>query len=110
MKNNNDVDDGVYDWNTLNGNLFLYDFACTLFIVLVFQGGRGWEIAAVCVPSRTAHLGNLLNPPQQSKNQMLTQVPVTAPVPSPQPDRRRDLQHRDSDRRRVSKVRTSVLG
>jgi len=66
MKNNNDVDDGVYDWNLLNG-------------------GRGWEIAA-------------------SKNQVLSQVPVTAPSPSPQPDRRRDLQHRDSDRRRASKV------
>ncbi|KAH8989212.1 kinase-like domain-containing protein [Lactarius hatsudake] len=68
MKNNNDVDDGVYDWNLLNG-------------------GRGWEVAA------------------QSKNQILSQVPVTAPAPSPQPDRRRDLQHRDSDRRRASKVR-----
>ncbi|KAH9030945.1 kinase-like protein [Lactarius hengduanensis] len=67
MKNNNDVDDGVYDWNLLNG-------------------GRGWEVAA------------------QSKNQILSQVPVTAPAPSPQPDRRRDLQHRDSDRRRASKA------
>lgn len=67
MKNNNDVDDGVYDWNLLNG-------------------GRGWEVAA------------------QSKNQILSQVPVTAPAPSPQPDRRRDLQHRDSDRRRTSKA------
>ncbi|KAI9454972.1 kinase-like protein [Lactarius psammicola] len=67
MKNNNDVDDGVYDWNILNG-------------------GRGWEVAA------------------QSKNQMLSQVPATPPAPSPQPDRRRDLQPRESDRRRASKA------
>ncbi|KAH9173598.1 kinase-like domain-containing protein [Lactarius sanguifluus] len=73
MKNNNDVDDGVYDWNLLNG-------------------GRGWEVAA------------------QSKNQILSQVPVTAPAPSPQPDRRRDLQHRDSDRRRASKPILSPVG
>ncbi|KAH8995391.1 kinase-like domain-containing protein [Lactarius akahatsu] len=85
MKNNNDVDDGVYDWNLLNG-------------------GRGWEVAAVCFPF---HAALLIRSPvsQQSKNQILSQVPVTAPAPSPQPDRRRDLQHRDSDRRRASKVR-----
>jgi len=67
MKNNNDVDDGVYDWNVLNG-------------------GRGWESAA------------------QSKNQMLSQVPNAAPPQSPQPDRRRDLQRHESDRRRASKA------
>jgi casein kinase 1 len=68
MKNNNDVDDGVYDWNLLNG-------------------GRGWEVAA------------------QSKNQILSQVPITTTAQSPQPERRRDLQlqHRESDRRRASK-------
>ncbi|KAI9446095.1 kinase-like protein [Lactarius indigo] len=90
MKNNNDVDDGVYDWNLLNG-------------------GRGWEVAAVCLPSDTVHLTRL-SLPQQSKNQMLSQVPVTAPAPSPQPDRRRDLQHRDSDRRRASKPMLSPVG
>ncbi|KAH9998113.1 CK1/CK1/CK1-G protein kinase [Russula compacta] len=67
MKNNNDVDDGVYDWNLLSG-------------------GRGWESAA------------------QSKHQMLSQVPNAAPPQSPQLDRRRDLQHRESDRRRASKA------
>ncbi|KAH9993765.1 CK1/CK1/CK1-G protein kinase [Russula vinacea] len=67
MKNNNDVDDGVYDWNVLNG-------------------GRGWEAAA------------------QSKTQMLSQVPNAAPPHSPQPDRRRDLQRRESERRRTSKA------
>ena len=51
-------------------------------------------------------MSNLLTSPQQSKNQMLSQVPVTTPAQSPQPDRRRDLhlQHRESDRRRASKV------
>ena len=37
MKNNNDVDDGVYDWNSLNGMLSSFmTLRCTLFIVLVF--------------------------------------------------------------------------
>ena len=35
---------------------------------------------------------------------MLSQVPHAAPPQSPQPDRRRDLQRRESDRRRASKV------
>jgi hypothetical protein len=60
MKNNNDVDDGVYDWNLLNG-VASYHFAyIPLFIIHIFLGGRGWEIAAVCTSSRTAH-GHLLN-------------------------------------------------
>ncbi|TFY54622.1 hypothetical protein EVG20_g9631, partial [Dentipellis fragilis] len=66
LKNNNDIDDGVYDWNLLNG-------------------GKGWEASV------------------QGKNQILSQV-QNNPAPSPQPDRRRDLQHRESDRRRASQV------
>ncbi|KAI9508292.1 kinase-like protein [Russula earlei] len=67
MKNNNDLDDGVYDWNVLNG-------------------GRGWEAVA------------------QTKSQMLSQVPNSATPLSPQPDRRRDPQRLDSERRRASKA------
>ncbi|KAI0320735.1 CK1/CK1/CK1-G protein kinase [Amylostereum chailletii] len=56
MKNNNDVDDQVYDWNLLNN-------------------GRGWDAPA-----------------------MLTPVPNSATPPTG--DRRKDLQRRESERRR----------
>ena len=49
MKNNNDVDDGIYDWNLLNGVASYHFTYIPLFIS--FQGGRGWEIAAVCTLS-----------------------------------------------------------
>jgi len=65
MKNNNDLDDGVYDWNLLNG-------------------GKGWEASV-------------------GKNQILTQIQNTGANPGTQ-ERRKDLQRRDSDRRRASQV------
>lgn len=45
MKNNNDVDDGVFDWNILNGTSTLVflrsiNLSSTL-------GGKGWEASAV---------------------------------------------------------------
>jgi casein kinase 1 len=41
----------------------------------------------------------------QGKNQILSQVQTTgAPAPAAQPDRRKDIQHRDSERRRASQV------
>ena len=49
MKNNNDVDDGIYDWNLLNGVAFHHFYVYS--IIHIFQGGRGWEIAAVCTLS-----------------------------------------------------------
>ncbi|KAI0044839.1 CK1/CK1/CK1-G protein kinase [Auriscalpium vulgare] len=68
LKNSNEVEDGVYDWNLLNN-------------------GRGWEAST------------------GKQNQILsTAQNAAAPGPSPQPDRRRDLQRRESERRRTSQL------
>lgn len=44
MKNNNDVDDGIFDWNLLNGGFadnFRYCFSS------FWIGGKGWEASVV---------------------------------------------------------------
>ena len=43
MKNNNDVDDGVYDWNLLSGNfsyLTLYSHLVLIFVTQVVVVGN----------------------------------------------------------------------
>jgi hypothetical protein len=45
MKSNNDIDDGVFDWNLLNGT-----FYCCLDLVMYLNGesgGKGWEASVV---------------------------------------------------------------
>jgi len=65
MKNNNDIDDGVFDWNLLNG-------------------GKGWEASV-------------------GQSQILAQI-QNAGLINPNPQRKEDRQHRDSERRRVSQA------
>lgn len=40
MKNNNDADDGVFDWNLLNGKSFVYVSVDDAKSII---GGKGWE-------------------------------------------------------------------
>jgi hypothetical protein len=45
MKSNNDVDDGVFDWNLLHGTLY----SCFLLVMYLNHelGGKGWEASVV---------------------------------------------------------------
>jgi len=45
MKNNNDVDDGVFDWNLLNG---VCRHAALPSRLIKLSGGKGWEASMVC--------------------------------------------------------------
>lgn len=47
MKNNNDVDDGVFDWNLLNGVCRCTSPPSQL---INLSGGKGWEASMVCRP------------------------------------------------------------
>jgi hypothetical protein len=47
MKNNNDIDDGVYDWNLLNGASFLSVMIYGNDLHGPTVGGKGWE-SMVC--------------------------------------------------------------
>lgn len=44
MKNNNDVDDGVFDWNLLNGVCRCTSLPSQL---IKLPGGKGWETSMV---------------------------------------------------------------
>src|ERR1700722_16451259 len=45
MKNNNDIDDGVYAWNLLHGE---YSFFFALWRgTNILEGGKGWEASMV---------------------------------------------------------------
>ena len=49
MRTNGDVEDGVYDWNLLNGMLIILHrppFACDSILNL---DGAGWEALVVCI-------------------------------------------------------------
>ena len=45
MKNNGDVEDGVYDWNLLNG--MSHGIICARILTIPFSGGKGWEASVV---------------------------------------------------------------
>lgn len=48
MKSNNDVDDGVFDWNLLNGTS--YPLRHAFYGNRPSSGGKGWEAAPVSLP------------------------------------------------------------
>ena len=102
MKNNNDVDDGVYDWNLLNcSRPFNPPPICTNSITQLVVVGKPQRYVPSVLSSQI-----VVSPlAYQSKNQTLPQTPNAAPPHTPQPDRRRDLQRRESERRRAAKVR-----
>lgn len=84
MKNNGDLDDGVYDWNLINGNsLNLSAPVCAR--AYRGSGGKGWE----------ASLG---------QNQILAQIQNTGNPASPQPGRRESERQARDERRRASQV------
>jgi casein kinase 1 len=96
MKSNNDLDDGVFDWNLLNGP-FTLTYLWTSFLNdirwqgLGSSGGERFPAAMIVSPSDTwLSLGIFL----KGQSQMLAQMQNAGLVQ----DRRRD--NRDSDRRR----------
>jgi hypothetical protein len=44
MKNNNDIDDGLFDWSLLNGQVLWFS---TFFMSDFPSGGKGWESSVV---------------------------------------------------------------
>ncbi|KAH0827153.1 kinase-like protein [Lanmaoa asiatica] len=86
MKSNNDVDDGVFDWNSLNGVCGCTSLPSQL---IKLSGGKGWE----------ASMG------QQPVLSQVQNVPATQPQ-----DRRRDLERqRDVEWRRTSQGNPQVI-
>lgn len=76
MKSNNDVDDGVFDWNLLNGT-FVHVCLCYRFHLSISLGGKGWEASVVSFhhsPARESPLNHLL---------------FTGPDPDPSTDAKR---------------------
>ena len=48
LRSNGDVDDGVYDWNLLNG-IVKISFKCTSLLMSLGLDGAGWEASVVCL-------------------------------------------------------------
>ncbi|KAG2144788.1 CK1/CK1/CK1-G protein kinase [Suillus cothurnatus] len=85
MKNNNDLDDGIFDWNLLNGTISLASDNLLIDLLSNYTGGKGWEVS-------------------QGQSQVLAQIQNAGIAPAPQ-DRRRDLERRrDADWRRASQT------
>jgi hypothetical protein len=47
MKNNNDLDDGIFDWNLLNGTISLASGNLLIDLLSNYTGGKGWEAPQV---------------------------------------------------------------
>ena len=67
MKNNNDVDDGVYDWNLLHGmvSLFIISFCLMFLSFKAVEDGRSLRYVSLV---DTAHLSNVTQPAAEQKS------------------------------------------
>lgn len=102
MKNNNDLDDGIFDWNLLNGTTFIASGNLLINLSSNYTGGKGWEASQVGEVSISEMRG--FHRVAQGQSQVLAQIQNAAVTPAPQ-DRRKDMERRrDTDWRRTSQT------